>query len=310
MFDRWSGFLMHWLRVPPRPDPPVGGLGSERIFRSGRNAFRLSMTLWAITQLFALAGLVFWLWMLGHVKALRHEDSPPAAVATAANESPTDEGAVPKTQRKKRSKVPPREVIARIARKTPDMAFWVLNAIEGASLLAFPVQIPVTYAIRRLEFEQRWYIVTDRSLRLRSGIWKMQEITMSFANLQQITVTQGPLQRLLGLADVRVQSAGGGGGGAEAHKRSQDTGHLGYFRAVDNAEEIRDLITERLRRFRESGLGDPDENHRSTGEPASLGAAPDVLAAARELLAEAKALRSAVGAPPVVAKTSGQNPRP
>ena len=63
----------------------------------------------------------------------------------------------------------------------------------------------------RLDYEQRWYVVTDRSLRLRTGVWSVREMTMSFANLQQITVTQGPLQRLLGLADVRFQSAGGGG---------------------------------------------------------------------------------------------------
>ena len=35
--------------------------------------------------------------------------------------------------------------------------------------------------------------------------------------------------------------------------------HTGFFHGVDNAEEIRDLILNRLRRFRETGLGDPDE---------------------------------------------------
>ena len=80
---------------------------------------------------------------------------------------------------------------------------------------------------------------------------------MSFANLQQVVVTQGPLQRLLGLADVRVQSAGGGGDTHE--KGGGDSLHTGVFHGVDNAGEIRDLILERLRHFRETGLGDPHE---------------------------------------------------
>ena len=123
---------------------------------------------------------------------------------------------------------------------------------------------------------------------------------MSFANLQQVEVSQGPLQRLLGLADVKVQSAGGSD---NPHGKPQDDLHTGHFHGVDNAHEIRDLIQDRLRRFRESGLGDPDEVGRRVPSPPERGteSAPyhpddaEVLAAARELAAEAKALRVALG---------------
>jgi hypothetical protein len=72
---------------------------------------------------------------------------------------------------------------------------------------------------------------------------------------------------------------------------------------VDNAHEIRDLIQDRLRRFRESGLGDPEEiRHAATAQHHAAQVAKiqssddtDVLAAARELAAEAKALRAALG---------------
>jgi uncharacterized membrane protein YdbT with pleckstrin-like domain len=145
--------------------------------------------------------------------------------------------------------------------------------------------------------------VTDRSLRIRTGVWSIQESTMSFANLQQVEVTQGPLQRLLGLADVKVQSAGGSD---NPHGKPQDDLHTGHFHGVDNAHEIRDLIQDRLRRFRESGLGDPEEvrqaalaaaapQHAAVVTPASAADDADVLAAARELTAEAKALRVALG---------------
>ena len=39
------------------------------------------------------------------------------------------------------------------------------------------------------------------------------ETTITFENIQNVTVQQGPLQRLFGIADVRVDTAGGGGGG-------------------------------------------------------------------------------------------------
>lgn len=130
-----------------------------------------------------------------------------------------------------------------------------------------------------LDYEMRWYIVTDRSLRIRSGIWSVNEMTMTFANVQEIQVSAGPLQKLFGLADVVVSSAGG----ASAHPGAS---HVAKFAGVDNGDAIRDLITERLRQYRDTGLGDPDA-HR----PAPLA----VEDAARALLAELRALRSAGG---------------
>ena len=167
---------------------------------------------------------------------------------------------------------------------------WVLKFFGIALYL---VQIPLTYAIRRLDFEMHWYIVTDRSLRIRTGLLRLQESTMSFANLQQVEVKQGPLQRLLGLADVHVQSAGGGGG----HEPGQigESLHTGIFHSVSNATEIRDLILERLRRFRQAGLGDPDDHGHHPAPPATAttdATGGDALAAAREVLAEARALRA------------------
>lgn len=290
MFDRWSAWLLRLLRVPPQPDPPLGAPGSVRIFRAGRNAYRLGIAIWAFNQCFAVVGLVFWFWVFGGWHRLREANNHEPASRRAAVETPVPprENADPSSSNRRRSS--PRDVAAKFSRATPESVFGWLYFLEGLAVAGFVVQLPLTYALRRLEYEQRWYIVTDRSLRLRSGVWKVQEVTMSFANLQQITVSQDPIQRLLGLADVRVKSAGG----AEQpgpHSRGEDTGHLGYFRSVDNAEEIRDLILARLRSFRESGLGDPDE-----ARPAAMAAVPateaDTLDAARAALSESKALRA------------------
>ena len=66
--------------------------------------------------------------------------------------------------------------------------------------------------------------------------------------------------------------------------------HRGFFHGIDNAPEVRELIQERLRLFRDAGVGDPDEAHHEAGA-STTHASPDLLVAARELLRETQALR-------------------
>jgi membrane protein YdbS with pleckstrin-like domain len=172
--------------------------------------------------------------------------------------------------------------LAIATRRAPELgriaAAVVLVVVWGAYLAT----AVITLLSRRLNYGLRWYIVTDRSLRIRSGIFQMSELTMTYSNVQEIRVASGPLQLLLGIADVEVQAAGGGGDGQ--HGKS---GHVGRFNGVAHAPEIRDLIVDRLRQYRDSGLGEP--THVATLQPASD------LAAARSVLEEARALRAVLG---------------
>jgi len=189
-----------------------------------------------------------------------------------------------------------RAAARQISERWPRWLFRLFKVLEWFGILLYLCQIPITYAMARLDYELRWYIVTDRSLRIRAGLAAVQETTMSFANVQQVAVSQGPLQRLLGIADLRVQSAGGGGDHPE--RSGGESLHTGIFHGVDNANEIRDLIQDRLRAFRQAGLGDPDDAH--VGEHASPAPSPfepapnPALIGARELLQEARALRQAL----------------
>lgn len=176
-----------------------------------------------------------------------------------------------------------------------------LRIIEAIALVSFLVQLPFTLLFVRFEYELRWYIVTDRSLRIRYGLLAVREMTMAFANIQQITLRQGPLQRLLGISDLEVRTAGGGvGQTAAAHGVGQSdgaSGHLGFFRGVENAQEVRDLILARLRQWRDTGLGDPDEV-QVPGASGSEGSFlnTDAIAAAKLVLSEATALRAEIAA--------------
>jgi len=168
---------------------------------------------------------------------------------------------------------------------------WLVMAwdVMGAGAMGlFAATLPLTYFKQRIDYEMRWYIVTDRCLRVRSGIWSVSELTMTFANVQDIRISAGPLQRLLGLADVKVTSAGGGGGSEQL-----ETAHMAVFAGVDCAEAICDLIIGRLREYRDAGLGDPDDKQRhAAGGPERAATVGATLVAAQLVLAEARQLRA------------------
>ena len=320
MFDWIRQRMLFLMCVPHDPEPPYGAPGSIRIFRAGRHYFTLRIVAWGFTQLVALAAIIFWAVILIDVDERVHElkktrGLPPALTVESFTKSvtaavdpqvstATSEPAPSQLQsptKKQNGKVRHqiigfagfKQLLIELALRLPEWAFPLLWVLKISGFVLYLAQIPFTYALRRLDYELRWYIVTDRSLRIRTGLARLQESTMSFANLQQVEVKQGPLQRLLGLADVHVQSAGGGSGRPE--QQMGDSLHTGIFHSVENATEIRDLILARLRQFRQAGQGDPDDHHDhplSAHTPVSPG---DTRAAAKELLAEARALRTALG---------------
>jgi membrane protein YdbS with pleckstrin-like domain len=167
-------------------------------------------------------------------------------------------------------------VVIRRASRWPEIAAMVALVLMWT---AFGLLASITFVSRRLNYGLRWYIVTDRSLRIRSGIFQVNELTMTYSNIQEIRVASGPLQNLLGIADVEVQAAGGGGGDRHGG------GHIGRFNGVSNANEIRDLIVNRLRQYRDSGLGEAHPSPSASG---------DEMAAARAMLDAVRELRAAL----------------
>lgn len=167
---------------------------------------------------------------------------------------------------------------------------FLVQLAEVVAWLTFLVQLPLGFAAVRLDLDLRWYILSDRSLRIREGILKVQEKTITFANIQEISIRQNPVQRLLGISDVRVRTAGGGSGGSSSKQpHVGESMHEAFFRGVDNPDEIRDAVRERVRLHRDSGLGDPDEPH-----PVTDSTDGEALAAAHELHREVRLLREQV----------------
>lgn len=142
----------------------------------------------------------------------------------------------------------------------------------------------IAYIAIHLRYDTTWYVLTDRSMRLRRGVWIIHETTITYENIQNVTVRQGPVQRHFGIADVVVHTAGGGGGGG--HEGSHHaTSHLGLLQGLDDAHRVRDLILAKLRQSRTAGLGDDPTHSIPAWTPAHL-------AALREIRDRARALTS------------------
>ena len=172
-------------------------------------------------------------------------------------------------------------------------AGWLLLLIPALVLAVGIVARVFALAVLRLDFEKRWYVITDRSLRIREGVMSVSEMTVNFANVQNLSVSQGPIQRVLGIADLQVETAGGGGAARNEHATRNL--HTAIFRGIANAQEIRELIQERLKGVKDAGLGDPEDAQRDTlGLRAQIVAGPGFETALREVLAEATALRRAL----------------
>jgi hypothetical protein len=123
----------------------------------------------------------------------------------------------------------------------------------------------------------------------------VREITLTFANIQNLSVTQGPIQRILGIADLKVETAGGGSVSGNQHQQAAALNlHTAYFRGIDNAEELKQLVAARMRGYRDSGLGDHDDHGVHLPPPGDVPAATDSLGEAlAAVLAEARMLRQA-----------------
>jgi uncharacterized membrane protein YdbT with pleckstrin-like domain len=237
------------LRLPPPPSPPPGDEASARTFRAAPKYFQYRLVAWVLHTFLHLAGPLSALTIfIMSLSSVSGRGLPPA----------------------------PRVLLI-----APLVACLVIALIILIRLLEL--------AVLRLDYERRWYLVTDRSLRIREGIWVVREMTITFANIQNLGVSQGPIQRLLGLFDLRVETAGGGGSAPQPGKARVGLNlHSACFRGIANAAEVKELIQQRLRALKDSGLGDHDER------PAAPATTHAMIEALRAVHAEARLLRAAV----------------
>lgn len=182
-------------------------------------------------------------------------------------------------------------------------------AMEDAPIWVFPltflaacVVIALSYTLNKVSFLMYEYRFDDLGLHIRRGMGTIQENTISYRNIQNVSIQRNPVDLLLGLSKVIVETAGGGGGeaaaaaaaagGGGAAAMAMMMGHRGLMMGVDRyvAEDIRRDLEERMRQFHGSGLGDNQERRRKAAKrgavvaTASAGLAPGHVELLRQTL--------------------------
>lgn len=157
-------------------------------------------------------------------------------------------------------------------------------------LLSLPVLVVfvflsvLNYVALYLSFDTTWYAVGKHSIRKRSGVWTNREVTVNYDNVQNVSLSQGPLQRRFGIADVRIDTAGLQGGGNQ-YETARAAGVL--LQGLSNAEAIKRAVQERCDASKSAGLGDEE---RSFGLNRGEGWAEPHLSILREIRDAAKDL--------------------
>jgi len=136
--------------------------------------------------------------------------------------------------------------------------FPIIGAILLLPVLLIAI-VPdvVAYIAIHLKYDCTWYVMSPRSLRVRRGVWIITEQTITFENVQNVSVVRGPIQQLFGIATVKVSTAGGGASDGEGGS----TGNVAILAGVDNPADLRDRIMARVRASKSAGLGDDRDDH-------------------------------------------------
>jgi len=154
---------------------------------------------------------------------------------------------------------------------------WIGIWLTPVALVLGTLPQALSYLAIHLRYDTTWYVLSQRSLRIRSGIWTIHEATITFENIQNVTVESGPIERCFGIGNVIIDTAGGSSSSGHSHSKGSSNLHRGEIAGVANASEIRQMILSRLSLSKVAGLGDEESATTASGWTA------EHLAALREI---------------------------
>ena len=153
------------------------------------------------------------------------------------------------------------------------MKYYALSALAYGPLYPFAI-LPLYFMYRTLRYE-----FDDEGITMRWGILFRREISLTYARIQDIHLSSNVVERWLGLARIQVQTASG------SAKAEMSLSGLREFDA------IRDFLYSRMRGAHQQVRGGGTVPRTATPEPA----ADEVADVLREVTAELRALRHAIG---------------
>jgi membrane protein YdbS with pleckstrin-like domain len=122
----------------------------------------------------------------------------------------------------------------------PVLLFAPLEVILGLSITIFAILIFVSYWIPKY-YDTILYKLTQSELIWRRGVWFKNTGIVPYNRITNIDIFQGPISRYLGIASIKIQTAGYSGP-TEGGGRAEIT-----IEEIEQFEDLRELIMEFVR---------------------------------------------------------------
>ncbi|MDX9719182.1 MAG: PH domain-containing protein [Myxococcota bacterium] len=158
---------------------------------------------------------------------------------------------------------------------------YVLLLLPVLFLLVAPPAL-LLWVAAQLRYDSTWYVMGERSLTLRRGIWTIHEMTVTFENVQNLKIVQGPVERYFGISKLLIETAGG----APVDPKTGLAPARPLLEGIEQPERLRATILGKLRQSQNTGLGDEPEH-----EEQSSAFRAEHLQRLREIRDELRALR-------------------
>ena len=145
--------------------------------------------------------------------------------------------------------------------------YWLISGTIVMTLVVvtiplIPIWLAIGYWATERYLQNMSCILTNRSLKLRKGIFVRTEKTVPLDKITDLGFVQGPVMRALGLESISVETAGQSGPGS-----------LVSVTGIENARGFRDRVLEQ----REIYLHDSDAGKAERSSPSGTTEASDSL---------------------------------
>jgi len=94
-----------------------------------------------------------------------------------------------------------------------------------------PIILPLAYWLMKRYYARLEVVLTRRDLKVRRGIWNVEEKSVPLEKITDLALHQGPLMRLFGIKGMRVETAGQSSAGA-----------LVNITGIDDVDDFRDAV--------------------------------------------------------------------
>ncbi|WP_376697193.1 PH domain-containing protein [Wenzhouxiangella sp. EGI_FJ10305] len=138
----------------------------------------------------------------------------------------------------------------------------ILMTCMVVTIPLMPLILPIVYFFTKRYYARLEIVLTRRDLKVRRGIWNVEEKSVPLEKITDLALNQGPIMRLFNIKGMKVETAG-----------QSSEGALVTITGIDGVDDFRDAVLDQ--RDRVSDWQDEDDKpaqpQAETSEEATAG---------------------------------------